>query len=172
MPGHSRRHDGWHGRGLLISTRTGGHGSRFVVGTAPGAKTEIELPLGRYTLVRNGHRKVFVATGTGLAPFLPMFRLLSQQVGADRTELIFGCRTQADDLTRWFEPLPAKVVRCISHEASAPECFKGRVSGVVARMAFEPDDTDFYVCGSAAMVSEVQTILQARGAQAIHIEAY
>lgn len=163
-----------HGRAvrLLISTRTGGHGSRFVGESAPGTRTEIELPLGRYALVRNGHRKVFVATGTGLAPFLPMFRLLEQQGDGDRAELIFGCRTGADDLTQRFEPLPARVLRCISREAAPASGFQGRVSDAVARMAFEPDDTDFYVCGSAAMVAEVQAILQTRGARAIHIEAY
>lgn len=162
-----------HGRALrlLISTRTGGHGSRFVVEAAPGTRTEIELPLGRYTLVLNGHRKVFVATGTGLAPFLPMFRLLGQQGAGDRAELIFGCRTAADDLTPWFKPLPTKVMRCISREAAAGDS-QGRVSDAVAHMAFEPDDTDFYVCGSAAMVADVQAILQARGARAIHIEVY
>jgi ferredoxin-NADP reductase len=43
---------------------------------------------------------VFVATGTGVAPFLPMF---NEMAGADElgsSELYFGCRTAADDITR------------------------------------------------------------------------
>ena len=163
-----------HGRvvRLLISTRTGGRGSRFAIEAAPGTSTGIELPLGQYALSGNDRRKVFVATGTGLAPFLPMFRVLVQEGASECSELIFGCRTRADDLTQRFEALPAKVTRCISREAAAAGSFRGRVSDAVARLDFEPDDTDFYVCGSAAMVAEVQRILQARGARAIHIEAY
>lgn len=165
---------GLHGRAqrLLISTRTGGYGSRFVVESAPGTNTEIELPLGHYSLANNGHRKVFIANGTGLAPFLPMFDLLEQQGASESAELIFGCRTNAEDITQRLEPMLAKVMRCISRETASTGSFQGRVSDAVARMAFEPDDADFYVCGSAVMVAEVQTILRARGARAIRMEVY
>ena len=60
-------------------------------------KTEIELPLGHYTMARNPYRKVFIATGTGLAPFLPMFRQLEREGALGHAELYFGCRTAADD---------------------------------------------------------------------------
>lgn len=61
---------------FLISTQTGGYGSQFVIDVQLGDRTEIEWPLGRYTIARTAHRMVFIATGTGLAPFLPMFRQL------------------------------------------------------------------------------------------------
>ena len=80
---------------LLISTRTGGHGSRFIITAEPGTKTQIELPLGHYTLARNPHRKVFIATGTGLVPFLPMFRQLEQEGALGGAELylwVSNCR--------------------------------------------------------------------------------
>ena len=53
---------------LLVSTRTGGAGSRFIERAETGARTVVELPLGRYRLKETGRRHVFVATGTGLAP--------------------------------------------------------------------------------------------------------
>jgi len=157
---------------LLISTRTGGHGSQFVASAEPGTHTEVELPLGRYTLASNGRRKVFVATGTGLSPFVPMFRQLAQQGGLDRAELLFGCRTMAEDITDGLDPMPAQRVRCVSRETPPPDGFHGRVTQALAALSFDAADTDFYLCGSAAMVADCQSLLEGRGARNIHVEAY
>jgi phytoene dehydrogenase-like protein/ferredoxin-NADP reductase len=157
---------------LLISSRTGGHGSQFVIGAEPGTRAEIELPLGHYTMARTPHRKVFIATGTGLAPFLSMFRQLETEGGLGRAELYFGCRTAAEDITAHFDPLPAKVVRCISREEPPLGGFKGRVSEAIGSVDFDPVCTDFYVCGSAEMVADCRDVLERRGARRIHIESY
>ena len=157
---------------FLISTGTGGYGSRFVVGAAPGTKTQIELPLGQYTMAPNTRRKVFVATGTGLAPFLPMFGQLERDGALADTELHFGYRTAAEDITAHFVPMPAKVVRCVSREPPPPGGFAGRVSAAMVSLAFDAASTDFYVCGSAAMVADCREALQRRGASNIYIETY
>ena len=157
---------------LLVSTRTGGHGSQFVLGAEPGTRTLVECPLGAYRLNPNGHRKVFVATGTGLSPFLPMFSLLEARGENLHTELLFGCRTRDEDITRQFQPMPAQVVLCTSREKAAAGGFEGRVTDALAQMVFDPDATDFYVCGSAAMVADVRTALQKRGACTIYTEPY
>jgi all-trans-retinol 13,14-reductase len=60
---------------LLISIPTGGDGSIYV-GSNRLAETEVELPLLTYQLQRNSHRRVFVATVTGIAPFLPIYAAL------------------------------------------------------------------------------------------------
>ncbi len=157
---------------LLISTKTGGHGSQFVIGAEPGTKTQIELPLGHYELAHNPHRKVFIATGTGLAPFLPMFQQLERDGALNRAELYFGCRTAAEDITLQFDPMPALVVRCVSREEPPPGRFKGRVSEAIVSLAFDAACTDFYVCGAAAMVADCREVLQRRGARRIYIESY
>jgi NAD(P)H-flavin reductase len=157
---------------FLISTRTGGHGSQFVIAAQPGTKTECELPLGDYTIARNPQRKIFIATGTGLAPFLPMFRQLERDRALDRAELYFGCRTAAEDITAHFDPMPATVVLCISREEPPPGGFKGRVSEAIVSREFDLASADFYVCGSAAMVANCRDVLQRRGARQVHIEPY
>jgi NAD(P)H-flavin reductase len=123
-------------------------------------------------MARNAHRKAFIATGTGLAPFLPMFRQLEREGALGSAELYFGCRNAAEDITAHFDPLPATVVRCISREQPPPRGFKGRVSEVIVSLAFDAASTDFYVCGSAAMVADCRDVLQRRGAQRIHVESY
>ncbi len=157
---------------LLVSTRTGGDGSVYVDKVAPGDTTLIELPLGAYRLNDNDHRKIFVATGTGLAPFLPMFRYLAEQGRIDRAELYFGCRTPQDDITTSFAKDLPKTIRCLTRaEAQAPD-ISGRVTDALAALAFDPATTDFYICGAAAMVADARTILERAGAEQILVEPY
>jgi phytoene dehydrogenase-like protein/NAD(P)H-flavin reductase len=157
---------------LLVSTRTGGDGSIFADTVEPGAVTEFEGPFGGYRLERNAHRKVFVATGTGLAPFLPMFAAMAAGGELDAAELYFGCRTAADDLTRALAPLPPRTIVCASRDAATDGVFHGRVTQALAGLAFEPATTDFYICGSAAMVADCRAILGRAGAKRILSELF
>ena len=153
---------------FLISTRTRGQGSRFVEAAEPGTRTTIELPLGRFTPVPSDRRRVFVATGTGLAPFLPMFTAPGSR---EDDLLIFGCRTCADDLTALLpDPMPA-VLRCISRE-DVDGALRGRVTSALETLDLDPAGTDFYLCGSSAMVADGVALLERRGAEHLFTEPY
>ena len=156
---------------LLVSTRTGGDGSIYAETAEPGAETEIELPFGGFRLRSNAHRKVFVTTGTGLAPFLPIFATMAASGGLDAAELYFGCRFATEDLTRMLAPLPRATV-CVSRDEMAEGVVHGRVTQVLAGLAFAPAATDFYVCGSAAMVADCRAILERAGAQHVLAELF
>ncbi|MGC8536286.1 MAG: FAD-dependent oxidoreductase [Rhizomicrobium sp.] len=156
---------------LLVSNRTHGEGSHYADTATPGMMTEIELPLGSYRLKQNAGRKIFVATGTGLAPFLPMFEALEKADGLDTAELYFGCRTQAEDITAAFAVLP-RTIACVSRQAPPAGGFGGRVSDALRTLSFDPATTDVYVCGSAAMVADCRAILERKGAARILTEAY
>src|SRR5271166_3899074 len=88
-----------------------------------GEATEIEGPLGAYRLERNDHRKVFVATGTGLAPFLSMFEAIAATQELDNAELYFGCRTPDEDITAAFADKPRHTVACVTRAAPPPGGF-------------------------------------------------
>lgn len=151
---------------FLISTRTGGQGSQFVEAAEVGIKTKIELPLGQFVLAPAERRRVFVATGTGLAPLLPMIR-----EATDGNVLLFGCRTRDEDLTTLLDdPLPEQVIRCISREPVAGT-FQGHVTEALQTLDFDAD-TGFYLCGSSAMVADARALLEGRGASSIHAELY
>jgi ferredoxin-NADP reductase len=156
---------------FLISNRTHGDGSNYADAVQPGEATEIEVPLGSYHLQRNANRKVFVATGTGLAPFLPMFEQMVKAGELDAAELYFGCRTLAENITTAFTTVP-RTVLCVSRGRAAPGGVQGRVTQAMAALEFDPQATDFYVCGSAAMVADCQIILERAGAPRILIEPY
>lgn len=157
---------------LLVSTRTGGRGSQYAEAAAAGDATVIEAPLGQYTLAPGERRPVFVATGTGLAPFVPMFDELRRRGRLQDATLLFGCRTNADDLTVKVGDLPGKVVRCVSGETAPAGGLHGRVTDALAALDFEPDSTDFYLCGSSAMVADARALLERRGARQLHVEPY
>jgi phytoene dehydrogenase-like protein/NAD(P)H-flavin reductase len=157
---------------FLISTRTGGQGSRFVEAASVGGSTEIELPLGQYTLSGSGRRQVFIATGTGLAPFLPMFERLQATGALDQAVLLFGCKRRDEDITTESPVLPGTVIRCVSQEDAPAQGLRGRVTDALRSFEFDPEDTDFYLCGSSAMVADVRAVLEAREARHLHAESF
>ena len=153
---------------FLISTRTRGQGSRFVETAKPGPRTTVELPLGQFTATPSDRRRVFVATGTGLAPFLPMFATPERK---DDDLLIFGCRTSKDDLPSLLPDPTPTVLRCISRE-DVNGALHGRVTDALETLDFDPAGTDFYLCGSAAMVADSMALLERRGAKHLFMEPY
>jgi len=158
---------------LLVSTRTGGKGSAFAASIQPGTTTEIELPLGHFGLAENARKKIFVATGTGIAPLLPMFRELGGAELGGRATLYFGCRTNAENIAGSLAfGLPLDIMHCVSRETPVAGGFPGRVTQALSALEFDPDATDFYLCGSAAMVADCRTVLEKAGAMHILTEAY
>lgn len=155
---------------LLISTRTDGRGSRFIEEVEEGTRTVVELPLGRYGLTTTGHRRVFIATGTGLAPFLAMFH---HAQGLEDDTLLFGCRDRGEDLTTLIDDavLPGRVVRCLSRE-TVTGSFRGRVTDALARADIDLTGADVYLCGSAAMVADCRPFLDRAGVADILTEPY
>ena len=161
---------------FLISTRTGGDGSLFAQAVRPGEETEIELPFGSFHL-QSGHdesrRRVFIATGTGIAPFLPMFASLASAGKLESCELLFGCSRKEDDITAlgMLGHLPHTTV-CVSHDPMAEGVFHGRVTEVLRNMEFDPVSTEFYLCGTPAMVADCQTMLCLAGAKYVLTEPF
>ena len=158
---------------LLISTRTGGRGSQFIENADEGATTVVELPLGGFGLANSDRRRLFIATGTGIAPMLAMF---AQAPGLEHDTLLFGCRYQEEDLTTVIDsPMPGRVLRCLSRE-EAPRAFHGRVTDALPRLAdssgLDPRSTEVYLCGSAAMVADTRGLLERAGYDSIHTEPY
>ena len=152
---------------LLVDVRTKGMGASWASTTAPGDNVDLELPYGHWLVTPDRdttdaeapHRRIFIATGTGIAPFLTAFE-------ADRRDddiLIVGCSQTEDDLTgRVDTPLP-RLIRCVSREA-APGTFHGRITDYLNAEGIDPQAT-YYVCGSARIVRDISRIIQAGGAR-------
>ena len=152
---------------LLVDVRTKGLGASWASTIAPGDDVDLELPYGHWLVTTDKdtteaevpHQRIFIATGTGIAPFLAAFE-------ADKRDddiLIVGSTSIAQDLTtRVDTPLP-RLVRCVSREA-VPGAFHGRVTDYLNAEGIDPQAT-YYVCGSAHIVRDISRIIQAGGAR-------
>lgn len=152
---------------LLVDVRTKGLGASWASTIAPGDDVDLELPYGHWLVTTDNdtteaeapHRRIFIATGTGIAPFLAVF----EAGWRDDDILIVGCSRTEDDLTgRIDTPLP-RLIRCVSREA-APGTFHGRITDYLNAEGIDPQAT-YYVCGSAHIVRDISRIIQAGGAR-------
>ena len=152
---------------LLVDVRTKGLGASWASTIAPGDDVDLELPYGHWLVTTDNdtteaeapHRRIFIATGTGIAPFLATFELDRR----DDDILIVGCSRTEDVLTSQVDtPLP-RLIRCVSREAT-PDAFHGRITDYLNAEGIDPQAT-YYVCGSAHIVRDISRIIQAGGAR-------
>ena len=160
---------------LLVDTRTRGHGAAWATHAAHTDEVTLELPYGHFlhdAATGDTHpddtprrRRIFVATGTGIAPFLAEFE---QGLRADDVLLLGLATTSEDPTTRLDTPLP-RVIRCVSRE-DAPGCFHGRVTHYLRAHGIDPH-ADYYVCGSPLMVADVARLIRDAGGR-VHTESF
>lgn len=158
---------------FLIDVRTKGKGAAFARGLQPGDEVELQLPMGNFDIHsdKRGNdeaptrRRIFIATGSGIAPFCAAF---DEGICADDL-LLFGCARADEDLTLRLEtPIP-HVIRCMTRESS-DAAFKGRVTDYL-RMTGIDQSADYYVCGSPAMVADVRRVIRSGGGR-VYCESF
>jgi benzoate/toluate 1,2-dioxygenase reductase component len=123
-----------------------------------GTPLSFEGPHGYFAFAPSARPPVFVATGTGVAPFRAM-----AAAGAGGYILLHG--VDAPEELYYAELLRARAaayVPCIPHAGTtAPGVFAGRVTDYLAgRLA--PGAFDFYACGRRDMVRDVTLLADER----------
>ena len=158
---------------FLIDVRTKGKGAAFARSLQPGDEVELQLPMGNFDIHSDkrendeapSRRRIFIATGSGIAPFCAAF---DEGIRAD-DQLLFGCAKADEDLTLRLEtPIPP-VIRCITRESSST-AFKGRVTDYLRTTGID-QSADYYVCGSPAMVADVRRVIR-RGGGRVYCESF
>lgn len=130
----------------------------------PGDTIWITPPGGEFT--GNPEPAVWIATGTGIAPFYSMLRSAHGQ----NKILIHGNRylEQYHFYDEFREALGDNYIRCCSAE-SDPDVYTGRVTDYLKEHPRLDPNILYYLCGSADMVVEVRDILIAKGIPFGHI---
>jgi ferredoxin-NADP reductase len=110
----------------------------------------------------------WIATGTGIAPFLSMFRSMNPK---EKT-LIHGAKTAAHF---YFQEIfssgsLAQYVRCSSRE-EGEGLFYGRLTRWLANQASFDPGLRYFLCGNAEMVVEVRDLLIEKGVPFSQIRA-
>ena len=158
---------------LLIDTRVGGPASIFFEAAQEG--TELNLigsAMGKFVVQDNNKEKVFVATGTGLAPFVPMMNSILEKDANAKVRLYFGARHIKSDYSGFLlESSPEQfpnfsIVHCISQpEGALDEGFlHGRVTDIIPKYEKDCREPEFYLCGNPKMVDDIQAALRLCGA--------
>ena len=146
-----------------------GHLSPFLFLLKPGDEISFKGPYGAFILRRPVSDSIFVATGTGIAPFRSILLSKLQENPDRRFTLIFGVRYERallyDDELR---ALAAKFPNFEYHPTLTrpPETWTGR-TGRVQQHTLEAlgdrRDMDVYICGLREMVDDMRSQLKAIG---------
>jgi len=139
----------------------------------PGAEVEMHEPLGYFTLRHPGHRAVFVANGTGIAPFRSMLLDYLPRTHLEVT-LLYGVRYEEGLLYRdEFERLAGEYEKfrflpSITRPTASWQGRTGRVQmhlddALALRTPDQAFTTDVYICGLKEMVDDVRQELKQRG---------
>ncbi|MDE3195555.1 MAG: FAD-dependent oxidoreductase [Acidobacteriota bacterium] len=146
-----------------------GHFSPFLFEMKIGDEVDFKGPYGAFILRRPVSDSIFVATGTGIAPFRSMLHAKLAEHRDHRFTLIFGVRHEHSLLyhDEWtalartapnFEYLPT-----LTRPAPAWTGLAGRVHEHVLRTLGGRRDIDIYICGLREMVDELRAKLKEIG---------
>jgi len=154
---------------------------------AVGDPINIKGAKGKFLLQDDGHRALFVASGTGLAPFMSMIETLRGRGQTRDVVLLHGVSYDYD--LAWREQLtelergggfPLRYVGTVSRPQRCPDwsgC-TGRVEAIVADQLDEhgmtPANATIYLCGNPDMITAVEEIATERGfpAEQVRKELY
>ncbi|PIV90701.1 hypothetical protein COW46_00970 [Candidatus Gracilibacteria bacterium CG17_big_fil_post_rev_8_21_14_2_50_48_13] len=160
---------------FCIKMLPNGRGSAVLQSLAKDVHITLQAGLGSFCLEQTSRPKLYIATGTGIAPIMAMIEATPANIPC---HVLFGGATKDDILyAEELRAYPAVTTTiCLSKETmSMPGVVQGRVTDALKKM----DDhlttkADIYVCGNPRMVDDVRAILRAQGVpeERIHYEHF
>jgi benzoate/toluate 1,2-dioxygenase reductase component len=136
-------------------------------------------PYGSFYLREVARPVLFLAGGTGIAPFLSMLEYLRQKPATQPIRLVFGVTNDIDlvelaALDHYKQSLPDFDYRtCVAAEQST-HARKGYVTAHIEPAWLNAGDVDIYLCGPVAMVDAVRNWLNNGGVKpnSFHFEKF
>lgn len=143
---------------LCIRQVAGGRLSERLAHAGGDDPVAVTGPHGYFTFKASARPAVFVATGTGIAPFCAM-----AGAGVSGFTLLHGVATPADLYYRDFiQPHAAAYVACLSAGRPAePAHYPGWVTDYL-RNCLPPRACDFYLCGRQDMIRDATLLVDER----------
>jgi ferredoxin/flavodoxin---NADP+ reductase len=143
---------------VLVKEVEGGYFSPKLKHLKIGDRVEIHGPFGRFALEakkRDTHQHVFIASGTGIAPFHSMVK---SNPGLNY-RIIHGVR-YANEAYEREKYDPSRYFLCTSRDNSGD--YNGRLTGYLQDAIFEKNSC-FYLCGNSDMIFDAMEILKEKG---------
>jgi benzoate/toluate 1,2-dioxygenase reductase subunit len=158
---------------FLIKLVPGGLMSTYLKDQASvGAELNIVTPLGSFYLRDVQRDLIFIAGGTGIAPFMAMLEKLKAEKNTTPIHLFYGATTgenvvELDRLKAFSEIMPLKIYTCTSDEQVEGHD-KGFVTQWINKDILEDKEYDIYICGPNPMVEAVKTTLDKEGTKFVN----
>ena len=166
---------------LAVSFVEGGAASKLLGDLQSGGNIDASGPYGRFCLFDEdaNQRYLFIATGTGVAPFRAMLPKVEKLIATGRRfALVYGARSEHELLYgEEFEAFAAKhpeftFLACLSRAARAaphPCDRRGHVQDALAELNLQPEQDIAYLCGNPDMIDATFTQLKELGLPIKHI---
>ncbi|MBV6305566.1 2Fe-2S iron-sulfur cluster binding domain-containing protein [Candidimonas humi] len=132
-----------------------------------GDKVQLSVPHGTFFLRDEDRPRLFVAGGTGVAPFLSMLRGMDEAARALPTTFLIGARTPGHlfalgELQALRQALPHVDVKLAVEQDAAADCHQGYATDLIAGLGLDPA-TRVYLCGPPPMVEAGRKAAEAAG---------
>jgi benzoate/toluate 1,2-dioxygenase reductase subunit len=152
----------------LIRDIPSGLMSTWLRNAAPGVVLDMTGPAGAFYLRDINRPALFLAGGTGLAPFLSMLGRLAETGTPQPVHMVYGVTNDTDLVA--VDTLAAYAARidgftfttCVA-SPSSDHPRKGYVTDHLGPDALNGGDVDIYLCGPPAMVDAVNQWLRQQG---------
>ncbi|NUS69069.1 MAG: ring-hydroxylating dioxygenase ferredoxin reductase family protein [Ensifer adhaerens] len=165
--------------GFLIKKIPGGLMSTWLERAEVGTKLELTGPLGSFYLREVQRPLLFLAGGTGLAPFLSMLEVLARTNPEQKVHLIYGVTRDLDlvlddHIEAYAKRLPNFTFSTVVADAASSHARKGWVTQHMPEDVLNGGDVDVYLCGPPPMVDAVRKHLDDTGVRpnSFHYEKF
>lgn len=134
-------------------------------GAEPGVEVDVIGPLGTFYLRPVTRPLLFLAGGTGLAPFLSMLEVLAKQGSTQSITMLYAVTRDQDlvlveALEAYAERLPNFTFMTIVADENTEHPRKGYVTHHLEPKMLNDGDVDVYLCGPPPMVDAVSDYMK------------
>jgi 3-phenylpropionate/trans-cinnamate dioxygenase ferredoxin reductase subunit/benzoate/toluate 1,2-dioxygenase reductase subunit len=152
---------------FFIRLVPGGAFSQWLAGAKAGDAVELSAPHGSFFLREEDRPRLFVAGGTGVAPFLSMLRSLAARPSPQRTTLLIGARTPGhlfalDEVQALRDQLNGLDLQIAVEQDAQPGSHHGYATDLIPQLGLDPA-TRVYLCGPPPMVEAGRRAAEAAG---------
>lgn len=139
----------------------------------------VKGPFGTYRLNEAFNKVVFIATGSGITPFMSMLRTLFIKGTDKKLQLFYGFRNAnqflyREELEGYAEQHSNFEFYCAASNDPNWPGFKGYVNPLLSKYAMKGSDVHYYLCGSPVARESITKHLLSLGVseESIHVERW
>ena len=157
---------------FVVKIIENGLGSSYLMNLKEGDNVEFQGPAGLFYLKQDKNLKIFVATGTGIAPMISMIKSHLGEINS-KTKLVWGLRTKDDiyyldllqGMAQKYENFSYEIY--LSREDhignTNSNIFSGRVNIGIDKLLNDPEidkiNMEFYISGDRNIVDSIRSYL-------------